>query len=60
MREQIFDESLFNFFNSRTRPMQKSMSSLSAKQWQKIEEFYSKDLKSYGFAVFLADQQMRK
>lgn len=60
MRKQIFDKFLFDFFKSRIRPMREAMASLSANQWQKIEEFYSKDLKSYGFAVFLADQQMHK
>lgn len=60
MRKQIFYESLFYFFKSRIRPMRKAMASLSVKQWEKIEEYYGKNLKSYGVAVFLADQQYHK
>jgi hypothetical protein len=60
MRNQIFYESLFDFFKSRIRPMREAVASLSSRQWRKIEGYYSKNLKSYGVAVFLEDHQYNK
>ncbi|UCF56762.1 MAG: hypothetical protein JSW15_11945 [Deltaproteobacteria bacterium] len=56
IRDQDFDTPLFNFFKSRAAPIQAAIASLSEAQWHKIEEYYRKNMNSYGFAVFQADK----